>query len=87
MTSARDVAHDLLVLAEILDQRGVLMSGVCRRGARALIEMSTKVGDVDERDCPTCGAEITRLPRGRPKIFCSDRCRRRKNAGNAKVGA
>ena len=87
MTSARDVAHDLLVLAEVLDRRGVLMAGVCRRGARALVEMSAMVGDVDERACPACGGEVTQLPRGRPKIFCSDRCRRRKSGANATVGA
>jgi len=87
VTPPSDVARDLLLLAEVLDQRGSLMAGVCRRGARLIVELATKVGDVDERACPTCGGAVTRVPRGRPRVYCSDRCRRRKYGGNATVNA
>jgi predicted nucleic acid-binding Zn ribbon protein len=30
---------------------------------------------VGPQDCPTCTGLVMRTGRGRPKVFCSDRCR------------
>lgn len=79
----RDIARDLLTLAEVLDRRGFLMSGICRQAARVLAALPTP----DERACPTCGCAVTQRARGRPRVYCTDRCRRRKYGRNATVDA
>lgn len=70
----RDLVRQLGWVAGDLDARGYPFAPVVRRGARALLN-----GDAPDRDggCVGCGQPVPDTPRGRPRKWCGERCRRR----------
>jgi hypothetical protein len=76
VTPERSLSSALLFVAQDLDNRAYAFAGVIRRAARALAELESRdVPDVGE--CPQCGGPVERAERGRSKVYCSARCRRR----------
>jgi endogenous inhibitor of DNA gyrase (YacG/DUF329 family) len=70
-----DLVAALLYVADDLDKRGYPLAGAVRQGARKLAEAEAIAPSVDA--CPGCGNPIPRNPRGRPRRWCSERCRKR----------
>ena len=76
MNPERSLSLALLILAQDLDRKLYPLAGVVRRGAQLLAEVESRdVPDVGE--CRPCGGAVERAPRGRTKVYCSARCRRR----------
>lgn len=78
----RDLVRLLLGLADHMDDglpvRG--FSGLPRRAARRIVELSPASVDrqTDRRStCAACGEALTQAHTGRPREFCSTRCRNR----------
>ena len=69
----RQLVRDLLEVADTLERRAFLGVGLLRRAARRLTELAA--GAPGEADCPRCGGPIVQRRLGRPRRFCSDRCR------------
>lgn len=59
------------LVAGDLERRGYPMAGIVRQIARALVTVSP----ARDTGCRGCGAPLT-TGRGRPRIWCSERCRR-----------
>jgi predicted nucleic acid-binding Zn ribbon protein len=76
-----DFVATLLWVASDLDRRSYPFAGAIRQGACRISELEAIAPAPDA--CERCGAPIDRKPRGRPRRFCSERCRRRKTVGNA----
>jgi hypothetical protein len=77
-----DLVRLLLVVADSLERQNQAGSaGLLRRAARRI------AADEASEGCERCGAPLQRRPTGRPRRFCSERCRRRKGAGKLKVVA
>lgn len=72
-----DLPRQLAYIAGDLDRRGYPYAGAVRRAARALLE----VPDRDPAGCRGCGTPLEQPATGRPRVWCSERCRRRKRAG------
>jgi hypothetical protein len=68
-----ELARTLGYVAADLDARGYHAAGAVRRAARALLE----VDPATDGGCPGCGVEVPYQGRGRPRRWCSERCRRR----------
>jgi hypothetical protein len=80
-----DLVSALLFVAEDLESRLYPYSGdAVRRGAVRIAELEAAAPTPG--GCSRCGAPLDQKPRGRPRRYCSERCRRRKVAGNVKVG-
>lgn len=64
-------------VADALDPRMVASVGAIRYGARLLAEVSLVAPSPSDQipRCPTCGAAIETSRRGRPKTYCSTRCK------------
>jgi hypothetical protein len=62
------VAHDL-------DERGYPSAGIVRQAAVALLEDAMRQPSPQSL-CPIDGLPVTQPAVGRPRKFCSDRCRR-----------
>ncbi len=74
MTSADVLVQQLLVVARDLEHRYYPLVGPIRQAAQRLAELppaATAAG------CPICGAEVVQTGRGRPRVHCSDACRKR----------
>lgn len=72
-----EVSRALLVAADYLDERLIPVSGVVRRAARLLAQANVRQrATVEEFACPSCGGPMpASASRGRPRVFCSRRCR------------
>lgn len=69
-----ELARVLGLIAASLDQRGADGSAyVLRRVAALLVCLPTP----GVNDCPVCASPVGRPDRGRPRVYCSTRCRRR----------
>jgi hypothetical protein len=77
VTPERSLSSALLFVAQDLDDRSYAFAGVIRRAARALAELEARDDVPDVGECPQCGGPVERSPRGRTKVYCSARCRRR----------
>lgn len=74
------LAEVLLWVAQDLEERHAYQyAGAIRVAARQLTELE-KCAPA-RGACEQCGARLDQKPLGRPRRFCSDRCRKR--AGNA----
>lgn len=73
MTSNLDLARLLGLVATGLDNEGHRYSGIVRHAARVVLDVP------DHRDggCRGCGARLPTAGRGRPRVWCSETCRRR----------
>ena len=65
-----DLARQLLALRTELPGA----AGLLTRGAQALAKAAR---DEQESACPQCGGQVAQLGRGRPRTYCSSRCRRK----------
>lgn len=65
----------LLFVAADLEHRGYPFAGPVRRAAQAVKELEGR--ERAASNCPQCGRPVIRGERGRPKTFCSGRCRTR----------
>lgn len=72
--SRADLARLTALVAGDLDRKGYPSAGVVRQAARALLEAVP----VDAGGCRGCGAELDQPATGRPRVWCSEACRRRK---------
>ncbi len=72
MTDTEKLARDLAFVAGDLDQRGYPFAGTIRQAARALLDVPEPAG----QGCKACGADLPAGRTGRPRIWCSDKCRR-----------
>jgi hypothetical protein len=73
----------LLFVAQDLEERHAYQyAGAIRVAARRISELEATATLPDA--CERCGARLDQKPRGRPRRFCSERCRR-KSAGNGSV--
>jgi hypothetical protein len=74
------LAGILLWVAQDLEERHAYQyAGAVRQAARRIAELeATEPGP---NVCERCGARLDQKPLGRPRKFCSERCRKR--AGNA----
>lgn len=72
-----DLARHLAFVAGDLDQRHYPYAGVVRQAARLLAEQPARIAD----GCRGCGTPLKQPDTGRPRVWCSERCRRRKRAG------
>lgn len=85
MTTDADLSRDLIKLADEMDEDSLLgtweNSGLLRRVARRLVERGEtvlRVEEFDDDDRPRacrCGAPLPYSGRGRPREWCSERCR------------
>ena len=72
MTGDRIAVSRLLVQAAAdLDRRGLYHAGIMRQAARLLLE----VPEQSAGSCAGCGAPVTQAATGRPRKWCSERCR------------
>lgn len=76
----RQLAALGLWLADDLERRLETHSGIIRQLARRLVELSPR--DKPPGGCPVCGQDVPENTRGRPRTYCSTRC---KNAARSKV--
>ncbi len=67
-----------------LDATGYRYTGILPRVLRELVDLKPAV--VSEESCPQYGGPVRRVGRGRPKIYCSRKCRNRERY-RAKVSA
>lgn len=72
----RQLAHLGLRLAQRLDDRGALEAGIVRQLARAVLDTAPPPPDTPPDGCRRCGAALVQKPTGRPRLYCSDRCRK-----------
>ncbi len=68
-----DLARLLARVAAELDERGYSRAGVVRRAARALLDGP----ETEPGGCRGCGGPLPTSPKGRPRQWCSEPCRRR----------
>lgn len=68
---SQDLARTLVRVAGDLDRLGYAYAGVVRQGARALLDSNG-----DSNGCRGCSAPLPYAGRGRPRVWCSERCRR-----------
>lgn len=68
-----ELAQQLAWVAGDLESRGYQFSAVVRRGAWRLID----VPEGDDDGCRGCREPLEQPARGRPREWCSERCRRR----------
>jgi hypothetical protein len=70
------LAGILLWVAQDLEERHAYQyAGAVRQGARRIAELeATEPGP---NECERCGARLDQKPLGRPRRFCSERCRKR----------
>jgi len=80
--SNADLARLLVVFADSIEASGTRSVGFLREAARRIA-----TGEAQGGGCERCGAPIEQKPTGRPRRFCSERCRRRKDAGKSIVAA
>jgi hypothetical protein len=73
-----DLVSALLFVAEDLDRRAYPFAGAVRQGARRLAELEAWGNRGAPGACPGCGVGVTQPARGRRRIYCSERCRRRR---------
>lgn len=70
----------VMLVVEDLESKGYQHCGPLRVAARKLTryEADAEGPPRAERDdvCGRCGAEIEQKPRGRPRVWCSDACRK-----------
>lgn len=71
-----DLARLLATVAADLDAVGYPAAGVVRQGARALAQCGHNHNHQQD-GCPGCGSEVPQAERGRPRVWCSQRCRDR----------
>lgn len=68
-------------VADILDDRGNPgASGVIRQLAALVITQATELDLLRPSDapcCPQCAAPVIQATTGRPRVYCSAKCRRR----------
>jgi predicted metalloprotease len=77
-----DLAALVLVIADSIERQDQAESaGVLRQAARRIV-----TGEGSAEGCERCGSPIERKATGRPRRYCSERCRR-KRAGNASLVA
>jgi hypothetical protein len=76
VTPDRSLSAALVFIANDLDGRQYPYAGAVRRAARQLALLEAQAGG-NLPTCPSCGAEVLRAARGRPRIYCSARCRHR----------
>jgi ribosomal protein L37AE/L43A len=69
-----DLAATLAFAASELEDRGYPYAGVVRQAVRRLRDLEAQVPKRDST-CPRCGREVLQPGRGRPRIYCSRRCR------------
>lgn len=59
MTPERSLSSALLFVADDLERRGYMFSGVIQRAARAVVELERQSqGPGAARTCPQCGEEV-----------------------------
>lgn len=68
-----EVSRRLLAIAADLDARLYPYTGPLRRAARLL---ATAPRRPEPGGCRACGGPVVTSVRGRPRIYCSDRCKR-----------
>lgn len=69
-----ELARRLILVAADLDDRGYQFAGVVRQAARTLIAAPVPTTD----GCRGCGAELPQPVTGGRRVWCSERCRRRR---------
>jgi hypothetical protein len=74
-----DLVAALLFVADDLDRCAYPFAGTVRQGARRIAEIEGTAPGPNA--CERCGGPIDQKPLGRPRRYCSERCRKR--AGNA----
>ena len=80
--SDRDLARLLVVFADSIEASGTRSVGFLREAARRIA-----TGEAQDGGCERCGEPLEQKSTGRPRRFCSERCRRRKDAGKSIVAA
>jgi hypothetical protein len=60
-------------VAADVDRCGSPYGGLLRRAARLLLDVPGET-----TGCAGCGAHVEQPPTGRPRRWCSERCRRRR---------
>lgn len=71
-----DLARFLSLIADSLEgQNQATSGGILRQAARRIVELTEIVGEVG--GCERCGIPLKRKSTGRPRRFCSERCRKR----------
>lgn len=83
-----DLPRLAMIVAEDLEHRGYKAAGVVRQLAREAVALRQALADRDAAlgrrwadaadgiSCPACGAEVPKNSTGRPRRYCSDRCRK-----------
>jgi hypothetical protein len=69
------LAEALLWVASDLDRRSYPFAGAIRQGARRISELEARAPAND--GCKRCGKPLDQKPTGRPRQWCSERCRRK----------
>jgi hypothetical protein len=75
-----DLATAILFVADDLERRGYPFAGAVRQAARRLTELEPLHAT---NGCELCGRPLDQKRFGRPRRWCSERCRKR--GGNAKL--
>jgi hypothetical protein len=70
-----DLTRQLTWVAEDLDSKRYPYAGVVRQAARERLEVEQFPSDDADR-CRGCGEELEYAGRGRPRVWCSEECRR-----------
>lgn len=76
MTEREQLAQLGYRLAQKLDDRGVLEAGIVRQLARAVLEQHPAPQEQPGGVCRRCATPLVQPTTGRPRIWCSDRCRK-----------
>ena len=63
----------LLFVAQDLDNRAYPYSGTLRRAAQIIASLEARAPEA----CPQCGETVEQPGRGRPRVYCSRKCRNR----------
>lgn len=77
MTDA-DLARLLAATAASLDERDASFSaGIVRVASRRLAQLARQreVSTIVDIACPWCGGDVQQPSTGRPRVYCSTRCR------------
>ena len=69
----RSLSALLSFIAEDRDTRLYPYAPVLRVAARELVAIEARAPE----SCPMCGGEVQQSERGRPRVYCSSRCRKR----------
>jgi hypothetical protein len=72
-----DLVQVLLFIADDLEERGYAFSGAVRQGARRVAELEATMSVDAPNTSERCGKPLERRPTGRPRKWCSERCRRK----------